>query len=96
MERLPQEILSSILTHLPFDELIEIGRVCKHFFRVGSDEMIWKRKCLQDFPTKFAITDELACQLRLSKYQLPDSQATWKDQYLNLYANSTKIVLSQF
>src|SRR5688572_25304365 len=99
MEKLPFEVLTTIIAYLPFDELANISYVCKSFSSIGTDDIVWKRKCLQDFPSLYAPPPALGAEFippPLSKLQLPTTQTSWRDQYINLYVSSPPSSISCF
>ena len=47
LSALPNEILLKIISYLSAKQIVVLGRTCRRFLRLCSDETLWRRKCLE-------------------------------------------------
>ena len=69
---LPDEILLNIFSYLTGKELIKAGLVCKTWFRVSQDQILWKKLCVE----KYHIDNDI------DGFSVLLAKTTWKEQFV--------------
>lgn len=55
MDALPSELLLRIFVWLPVHDLCSVARVCRRWNDVGSDDALWRHKCIRAYQGTFVV-----------------------------------------
>ena len=54
-ELVPEELLLQIFSYLPYQEICKAGLVCSKWWKVGKDDILWRKILRKDFQLKESV-----------------------------------------